>query len=166
MRNFFYVAGLAFLLLFSSQAFAQFEKGDKLLNLGIGLGTYGAGGLGFGGSFEIGITNDISVGALGAYSGTNYFGSRFSVLSFGARGSYHFNNLLDLGVPELDLYGGLGIGYRTVSWDGFGGTQTWGSGVFLLAHVGARYYFNEKIGAYAELGSSFGIAQLGLAIKF
>jgi hypothetical protein len=47
----------------SEKAFAQFEKGDKLLNAGINLGgTYGGGGVGVGASFEAGIHDFISVG--------------------------------------------------------------------------------------------------------
>ena len=51
----------------------SYQQGDKLLNAGIGLGTYGAGGLGLGGSFEYGIHDAISVGVLAGYSGrANY----------------------------------------------------------------------------------------------
>ena len=71
-------------LVISQAVYAQsYEKGNKLLNVGLGLGTYGAGGLGFGGSFEVGIHPAISVGVLAGYSGrSNYLGSgaRWSVL--------------------------------------------------------------------------------------
>ena len=74
LSSLFVVALLAFI---SEGAMAQsYEKGDKLLNLGVGLGTYGAGGIGLGGSFEYGIHEAISVGVLGGYSGrSNYLGS-------------------------------------------------------------------------------------------
>jgi hypothetical protein len=154
-------------LLTAGSSYAQYEKGDKLLNAGIGLGTYGYGGLGFGGSLEFGITDDISAGALVGYSGTNYFGSRFSVLTIGGRGSYHFNKLLNLGDEKIDLYAGLGLAYRNITWNYSGlGSDSYGSGILLLAHLGGRYYFKENIGVFAEVGSGFGTLQAGLAFKF
>ncbi|MFC0184534.1 hypothetical protein ACFFJX_19185 [Pseudarcicella hirudinis] len=70
-------------VLISSKGYSQaYKNGDKLLNLGIGLGTYGYGGLGFGGSFEVGVTDDISVGPLVGYSGTTSFGANFSVYNW------------------------------------------------------------------------------------
>ncbi|TAF94750.1 MAG: hypothetical protein EAZ32_15045 [Cytophagia bacterium] len=149
----------------------SYQKGDKLLNVGIGLGTYGAGGLGFGGSFEVGIHPAISVGVLGGYSGrSNYLGSgvRWSVLTIGARGSYHLGELLKLNDDKIDLYAGLGLGYRNISWN-YGGTafdNNYGSGILLLAHLGGRYYFANNMSAYAELGSGFGTLQAGISFKF
>ena len=156
--------------LFISQAvYAQsYEKGNKLLNAGIGIGTYGAGGLGFGGSFEVGIHPAISVGALIGYSGTNYFGSRFSVLTIGARGSYHLSELLKLNDDKIDIYAGLGLAYRNVTWtyNGSAAVDSYGGGILPLAHIGGRYYFANNLGAFAELGSGFGTLQAGITFKF
>ncbi len=162
------------LLVFSAEGvMAQsYEKGDKLLNVGVGLGTYGAGGLGLGGSFEVGIHDAISVGVLGGFSGrSNYLGSgvRWSVLTIGARGSYHFNELLNLDNDMIDLYAGLGLGYRNISWnyDGIGlGGSNYGSGILFLGHIGGKYYFKPNLGVFAELGSGFGTLQAGLSFKF
>ncbi len=147
---------------------AQYQKGDKLVNLGVGLGTYGAGGLGFGGSFEYGIHDAISVGAIAGYSGTSYYGSSFSVITIGARGSYHFNELLKLGNDKIDLYAGAGLAYRKVSWDALSGVlgNNYGGGVFPLIHLGGKYYFSNNLAGYVELGSGFGTAQVGVAFKF
>jgi len=150
----------------------SYQQGDKLLNAGIGLGTYGAGGLGLGGSFEYGIHDAISVGVLAGYSGrANYLGSggRWSVLTIGARGSYHFNELLNLDNDQIDLYAGLGLGYRNISWnyDGYGGyNSSWGSGILFIGHVGGRYYLKPNLGLFAELGSGFGTLQAGVTFKF
>lgn len=164
---------LALLSFFSEGAMAQaYQKGDKLLNLGIGLGTYGAGGIGLGGSFEYGIHEAISVGALAGFSGrANYLGSgvRWSVLTIGARGSYHFNELLNLDTDQIDLYAGLGLGYRNISWNynGSGLGNGYGSGgILFLGHIGGRYYLKPNLGIFAELGSSFGVLQAGVAFKF
>ncbi|MFN8346489.1 MAG: hypothetical protein U0X91_15910 [Spirosomataceae bacterium] len=163
---------LAAIVCFQTNASAQsYQKGDKLLNLGVGLGTYGAGGIGLGGSFEYGIHDAISVGVLGGYSGRgNYLGyGRWSVLTFGARGSYHFNELLKLDDDKIDLYAGLGLGYRSITWNynGIGGyNDSWGSGILFLGHIGGKYYFKPNLGVFAELGSGFGTLQAGIAFKF
>ncbi len=174
MKNFLSSLFLVALLAFSAQnATAQsYQQGDKLLNVGVGLGTYGAGGLGLGGSFEYGIHEAISVGVLGGYSGrSNYLGSntRWSVLTIGARGSYHFNELLNLDNDQIDLYAGLGLGYRNISWNynGIGLGDGYGAGgILFLGHIGGKYYFQPNLGIFAELGSGFGTLQAGLAFKF
>lgn len=170
LSSLFVVALLAFSI---NGAMAQsYQKGDKLLNVGIGVGTYGAGGIGFGGSFEYGIHEAISIGVLGGYSGrSNYLGSntRWSVLTIGARGSYHFNELLNLDNDQIDLYAGLGLGYRNISWDynGIGLGNGYGAGgILFLGHIGGKYYFQPNLGIFAELGSGFGVLQAGVAFKF
>ncbi len=163
----FFALGLC-LLGVAQTANAQYQKGDKLANVGIGLGTYGAGGLGFGGSLEYGIHDAISVGALGGYSGTNYLGYNFSVITIGARGSYHFNELLKLGNDKIDLYAGAGLAYRKVSFGGLSGLSAYDTagGIIPLFHLGGRYYLTDNIAGYVELGSGFGTAQVGVAFKF
>ena len=173
MKKMFAIALLAIaaMFCFNSSSYAQsYQKGDKLLNIGLGLGTYGAGGVGLGGSFEYGIHDAISVGVLGGYSGRgNYLGyGRWSVITFGARGSYHFNELLNLNDDKIDLYAGVGLGYRSITWNysGSGYNDTWGSGILFLGHIGGKYYFKPNLGVFAELGSGFGTLQAGLAFKF
>ena len=39
-------------------------------------------------------------------------------------------------------------------------------GVRLGAFVGGKYYFNDKIGAFAELGYGISVLQIGLAGRF
>jgi hypothetical protein len=54
MKKMFFTTllALAAIVCFQTGASAQsYQKGDKLLNVGLGLGTYGAGGIGLGGSF-------------------------------------------------------------------------------------------------------------------
>jgi hypothetical protein len=173
MKKMFFTSLLALsaIVYFQARSFAQsYQKGDKLLNLGVGLGTYGAGGIGLGGSFEFGIHDAISVGVIGGYSGrSNYLnsGGRWSVLTIGARGSYHFNELLKLNDDKIDLYAGLGLGYRNISWSysGLGGSS-WGSGITFIGHIGGKYYFKPNLGVFAELGSGFGVLQAGVAFKF
>ena len=162
----------AFLL--TSIAFAQngaFKKGDKLLNAGIGVNSFYSGGIPFGASFEVGISDAISVGGGIDYLSSNYSGlMKFTAMYFGARANYHFNELLNINNEKVDLYGGLTLGYRSFSWndkEDFGLGGSYGSGLFLGGLVGGKYYFSDKIGAFVELGAIGSTnARLGVAFKF
>ncbi|MBL7871962.1 MAG: hypothetical protein JNM78_10150 [Cyclobacteriaceae bacterium] len=161
--------------LFSLRVNAQYAQGDKLLNLGIGVNSYYSGGIPFSASFEYGVTDEISVGAGLDYLNYNYKSSGykygFSILYFGARGSYHFNELLNLTIEELDLYGGASLGFRSFSWkDDFNNSglgNSYGNGVFFGIHAGARYYFAPSIGGFLEVGAGGSSnAKLGVAFRF
>jgi len=162
---------LASCLLLSTTTFAQLsvDKGSKFLNVGIGLGGwggigFGGGGLGFGASFEAGVAPNITVVAIGAFRGYSGFGSYYSI---GARGSYHVNELLNIANDKVDLYGGLGLIYSGWSWnESYVGFRNSYGGIGLGGHIGGRYFFNERLGGFAEAG--FGVAplQLGLTAKF
>lgn len=170
---------LAFAVIFSLTTTVQaqngaFANGDKLLNIGVGVNSAYDRGIPLGASFELGITDDISVGANVDYLSSNYkFGStkvNFTTLYFAARASYHFNNLLKIENEKIDLYAGPSVGYRVFSWNdnaynGLG--DSYGSGVYIGVHVGAKYYFTQKIGAFAEggdVGSTNG--RVGVAFRF
>lgn len=166
------------LLTFSSEGvMAQaYQKGDKLLNVGIGFGGYyngvgyGAGGVPIGASFEYGITDQISVGAqadfysrnLGLGLGSDY---RVTIIPIAIRGSYHVNELLNLDNDKIDLYGGLQLGYTiaNVNYAGYGGSS---GDVLFGVHLGGRYYFKPNLGAFAELGYGVSALKLGVTFKF
>ncbi|NIJ50883.1 hypothetical protein [Dyadobacter arcticus] len=168
----FFVASV--LSVTSEKAFAQFEKGDKLLNVGINLGgTYG-GGVGVGASFEGGVHDFISVGAQADFVTWNYgyFGYkwRYNFLTIAARGSYHYGKHF-LTMDNLDLYAGPALGYRVSSFsdpDGYNGIYDdgYGSGVFFGAFAGARYYFKPTMGVFAEVGYNASPLKAGIAFKF
>ena len=160
-------------LLAGTQSFAQYkvDKGTKLINVGIGVGGYAsAGGIAFGASADFGVAPNITVGGQVAYRSFNYgylgYNDKINYLYFAARGSYHFNEILNLSTDKADLYAGIGLGYESVSYSaGFGsGFSTFGSGIFVPVHLGGRYFFSEKVGAFAELGT--GVAPLMLGITF
>ena len=172
MKKLFAVFALAAAVLAASNAQAQFEKGDKLLNAGINLGgTYGGGGIGVGASFEVGVHDFISVGAQGDFVSWNYgwIGSnvRYNFLSIGARGSYHYGKHF-LTIDNLDLYAGVALGYRIASYSGAGSgyVSTYGSGVFPGGFAGARYYFKENMGVFAEVGYNASPLKAGITFKF
>ena len=125
---------IAFILATTNGYAQAFQKGNKLLNLGLGLNSYYSGGIPFGASFEVGINDDLSVGANVDYLSTSNYGYRFTALYFGGRGSYHFNKVLNIKDEKLDLYAGAGLGYRSFSWeDSYYGTSidSYGSGIYL-----------------------------------
>lgn len=152
-----------------------FKKGDNLLNIGIGVNSYYSGGIPFGASYEKAVSDLISVGANFDYLGSKYdYGSgayRFRALYLGARISYHFNSMLDISDEKVDLYGGGTLGYRNFSWSDTysGGTLSgsYGSGIYLGAFIGGKYYFGNSVGAFAELGAIGSTnARIGLAFRF
>lgn len=153
----------------SAQQNGGYSKGDNLVNVGIGINSYYSGGIPFGASYEKGITDDISVGGNFDYLSHDYLTLKFTAIYFGARGSYHFNNLLKITSNKVDIYGGATLGYRSFSWsnDGQSLGDDYGSGIFLGAYVGGKYYFGDRIGGFAELGATGSTnARLGVAFKF
>jgi hypothetical protein len=170
----FFVASI--LSVTSEKAFAQYQKGDKLVNLGIGLGTYGLYGSGFPINFsgEYGFTDQISGGLYAAFVSTKYLGGnwRYSYVYVGPRASYHFNELLKLDIDKLDIYGGAGLYVRNYSakWKGAGNYlddyKTSYTDIVPSVHAGARYYFNPAISGWAEVGYGASPLQLGISFKF
>jgi hypothetical protein len=174
-------ASVLFLSLNMSSQAQVFNKGDKALNIGIGLGSvYGYAGFGssvppLSASFEVGITDKVGIGRFGVggifgYSSYKY-NAGFSTSNFssshiliGARGLYHF----DLDVEKLDVYGGIMLGYNIVSYsDSFGTSGLYGgSGLVGGIFAGGRYMFSEKFGAFGELGYSIAWLNIGLTVKF
>lgn len=154
-----------------------YNEGDNLLNVGIGLGstfTTGDNTLPpLSASFEHGFTDKISAGGFIGYAGSQeeifIYTFKYSYLIIGARGSYHFYN-----TDKIDAYGGAMLGYNVanakveISGAG-GGIAPQASEVGGLAygvHVGGRYYFNDQIGAFGELGYGIAILNVGLTAKF
>ena len=114
----------------SMQAQNIFSKGDKAINVGIGLGSY-YGGTGYkssippiSASFEQGVVDclldgkaSIGVGGYLAYSANNWdtaianstYGYKYTYFILGARGVFHYQF-----VDKLDTYTGLMLGYNVV----------------------------------------------------
>jgi hypothetical protein len=167
-------------------AFAQntvFSEGDKVVNLGIGIGST-LGGSGYStkippisGSFEYGIKDELfdehsslGIGGYIAYSANKYeiintglsVGADYSYFILGARGALHYQF-----VEKLDTYAGLMLGYNVVSSSSFGGyNQASSSEVAFSLYIGGRYYFSNDIAAFAELGYGIAALQLGVSFKF
>ena len=150
-----------------------FHKGTTAINAGIGLGSYynslSIPPLSV--SLDYGIVDNlingnngsISVGGFLGYTATKKFygdaGASIAVL--GARGAFHYQF-----APKLDTYAGLMLSYDIVSsnYDAFA-NYIKGSRVDWSIFLGTRYYFTEKIGAFAELGYGFYNLNLGVTFK-
>lgn len=168
MKKLHFAIALVIALLAGTQSFAQLaiDKGTKFINLGIGVGGYGyytGGGIGLNASADFGVYKNITVGGVVGYKSYGSVGAyNYHSFDIGARGSYHFNELLSLSTDKADLYAGIGLSYYSFSYGGY--LDNYGS-VYLPIHLGGRYFFSEKLGGFAELGSSLATLKLGLTLK-
>ena len=163
-------------MLFSaSYSFGQgrYAKGDVLLNAGVGLGYYYAGGVPLLLSAEFAVNDVFSVGPYLGYTSYNYnwgwggYKWRYTFLDIGVRGSYHFNELFEIQNEQVDVYGGAFLGFLISSYSGdtiTGYEDPYSGGLRLGIHAGARYFFSEKVAGYGEVG--YGVAPLALGVTF
>lgn len=173
------------LALFSLSTFSQntFNEGDKVLNLGLGIGNalytggfYSSAIPPVSASFEVGVKDELfdensslGVGGYFGYSSSKYTGwgsnSRFSNVIVGARGALHYQF-----IENLDTYAGLMLGYEIVSWRSTSGDFNYGnvagSGFATDLYVGGRYYFSENFAGMVELGYAIAYLNIGVALKF
>jgi hypothetical protein len=171
-----------FIVLAFSVSFGQtYKKGNNNLNIGIGpglAGIYGSSSVpGISAGYQVGVHEKFSVGGIVGYSSSSYGGAywngaaivrgdwTYSYIFIGARGEYHF---VDANIEDLDLYAGLTLGYNIVSVStpsGYVNDARYytSEGSYLLYgfHVGGRYYFTPKIGAFLELGYGVGYIVVG-----
>jgi hypothetical protein len=158
------------LVLTGSTSFAQaFDKGNVVVNAGIGGGGWG-GAFGVGGSVEYGITDYIGVGGQVDFRFFDYgWGESGVGVPVAARGVYHFGKHF-IPVEKLDVYGGAALGFNVGKgyYSGIsvltGGTNKFVGGIF----VGGRYYFANNMGAFVEFrgGSNLTPANAGITFKF
>jgi hypothetical protein len=177
----------AMIVLTGMAGFTQsFEKGNQGINAGIGLGNgYYGGGYGFGfgvnGSYEYAIVEVpmgsklkgvVGVGGLAGVSFTTFSydywsGGEYHYTNYtiAARGTYHF-----IFHDKFDPYAGLTFGYQgsVVKWKGDTSAPdyNYNSGYFRVGlFVGARYFFTDTFGVYAELGYMLNFLNMGVTFK-
>jgi hypothetical protein len=160
-----------------------FAKGDKVLSIGLGLGTSLYSGSYYSMTFpplaasvEFGVKDGIfEKGSLGVgvglgYTGYKYeyadWGWKYSNYILGARGYLHYPL-----VKKLDTYTGITLGYNISSANEFGTggdpDYDYSSGGFIWAwFVGGRYYLKDNFALLAELGYGVTYLTLGVAFKF
>ncbi len=117
-------------------------KGDTKLNIGYDL--YGFGN-GIRANIDYGITDLFSIGAGASY----YFSNPDNDYYLYGRTAIHLGLLLDF-PSKLDLYPGIQVGYLS------------GNDIGFDAFIGAKYFFTDKIGVYAEIGRN---GSIGLSVN-
>lgn len=161
-----------------------FLKGDKVLNLGIGLGSTLYSGSFYKSqvppvsvSLELGVVDNIlekgsiGVGPYLGYSSYKYeyldWGWKYSNIIIGVRGSFHYPF-----VDKLDTYAGILLGYNIASSKEFGISVPGydysysAGGIVYSGYIGARYYFGDAFALMAELGYGIAYLTLGVALSF
>jgi len=153
---------------FATQAQSPiFAKGDKVINLGIGLSDYAT--ISASGEYGIldGIADKGSIG-VGAFAGYGFRisgaldGYKYSQILAGVRGSFHYPF-----IDKLDTYAGLGLGlqYTHWSWDYIVKYNDSSVGLNSGLFLGARYYLTQNLAAFAELGYGLGYLNFGISFK-
>lgn len=152
-------------------------KGSKIAMAGVGFGGYDSGTTPtFILTYQQGVKDNWGAGNL-SVGGTiavksghfrNYSLSRasYSYLAISGRASYHPHFVNS---EKWDLYGGLGLGYYSVSTDFDFDNSFFDYGASALAftaHVGGRYNFNDNWSAWAELGNELSILSVGAGYRF
>lgn len=181
MKKFILVAVLALGFAFTASAQSPvFRSGDKIVNVGIGAGSYG---LPIELAFSKGMKNDIfGVSGLnfglGGYLGfrtwredfghwnNSDLGWRFTQIIVGPRA--HLNYTL---IDNLEVYSGLMLGWNISTTTKYG---DWGNipsspasygGFYFSWFAGARYYFNPKWAVYVESGYGIAYGTIGVTRK-
>lgn len=141
---------LAFSMLFAvgtASAQAWNGKGDQKVQVGLNGWGYGTG---ITGSYDYGLGKIVSVGAganiyFDGYKDNNK-DNNFFVYS---RVGFHLQEPLNL-PSQWDIYPGVNLGLL-------------GSDFGIGAHLGVRYFFNNKVGIYGEFGNN---GSLGVSFNF
>lgn len=161
MKKHFPAFCLMLSFLFASEINAQiFDTDAAVVDVGIGITrSYGAG---FGvpallARFDKGIVDDLGPGNLGAGGilavkfTPGSFNSRYTNFHFGVRAHYHPHWIME-NVDGLDVYAGVTTGLRLQRYNSGSSTPTKTTNLwpFFGPIIGARYYFADAIGVFAE----------------
>lgn len=168
---------------YKSRNSGSFHKGDNIVSFGLGFpnvaknritswGSYSWGLPPMYGKYEYGIMDEVSIGGrigigTGRYKYMNIRANNFST-SMSVLGYYHFNKLIP--VSKLDVYAGAGLGMTYSTYERIDGNYVYRDNDLypnLVFLVGARWYFTETFGVYAESGfDGLSLMNIGIALKF
>ena len=168
-KTVFSVMLVAMVALCSLSAQAQLSKGEKQVNIGVGLI-----GFGLNAAVQYGVIDDLGVGLYVGFERNSYglglIGVNYSTNSIliGPAATYHFNRVLNLNADKFDLYVSGGILFRSISYSDdyaslFGRSTT---GYDFLGRVGANYNLSEKMRLFGDFGSGGSLIQAGISFKF
>ena len=170
--------------IFMANAQQTVRQGDKIVGIGLGLGSYGRNlafpplSLSFDYAVKDRLFDNKSSATLGGYAGyysyktenvagLNIYGWKYKNLLLGFRGALHYEF-----VRNLDTYIGAMLGYNfsSASYYSTNNYQTdttkASANVFdLAAFLGVRYYFSPKFAVFGEFGYGISPARLGVTFK-
>jgi hypothetical protein len=163
----------------STQSAAQSPVVPGYTDIGavIGIGGINGASLSFGGRFEYAFKSlpDLGNGTLGIMGSVDYYSfSQYSYYSWkfipiGATVNYHFK----LDNKQFDPFIGAGLGYHIVSFScsGAPGCDTgfynnaYSSSIYFIGRLGGRYFFNDNMALYADVGAGAATLNAGLTFK-
>ncbi|MDP2422787.1 MAG: hypothetical protein U1C46_04825 [Bacteroidales bacterium] len=161
-------------LFLSIGVFAQdplFLKDDKVINLGVGIGSglvgYGLSVPPVSASFELGVADgifdkaSIGIGGYLGFASYSYKHSdwRYTDFILGARGSIHYPL-----VEKLDTYASLMLGFRVRNWNyDYDGTNY--NRPVSAWILGGRYYLTDNLALMGEVGYGIAYLTVGVALK-
>ncbi|MBN2805984.1 MAG: hypothetical protein JXR22_04945 [Prolixibacteraceae bacterium] len=154
MKKFLLLTVLLFSLALAQAQDPMFLKDDKLLNLGVGINYYPTISASLDYCITDGIAEKGSIG-VGPYVGLGIW-SKWTYLSAGARGTFHYPI-----IEDLDTYAGLGVGFNLAR------SSYWSASSFHLVpafFIGANYPVTDKIIAFGELGSGVSYLTVGITL--
>lgn len=171
------VALIAFYITGINAQTTPMNKGTQHIMAGIGMGGYDGGtSPTFMVTYQRGVKDNwgkgnLSVGGTIAFKSghfRNYTLSRanYSYFALAGRASYHPHFIKS---EQWDLYGGLGLGYYSVStdFDFAGDFYDYGaSTIAFTGHIGIRYVITDTWNAWAELGNELSVLSLGAGYSF
>ena len=95
-------------------------------------------------------------------------------ITVGVKANYYFDKIFEITDSAWDVYGGANIGYAFYSgrddyyyYDGYRYSHNYDNDLDLGLQVGARWFWNDKWGVYAEIagGSIRFIPTVGITMK-
>ena len=155
-----FLAFIAISFLVSTNCNAQYNPnndGSDLLSIGVGVSDWG---IPIFARYEVPVASNVTVGGQISFQtkGETYSSYKYkhTITGLNARGSYHFNELLE--VPrEWDFYAGASLGYYiwNTKYNGPGPYYDYSGsgsgGLNIGAHIGARYFFKNNAAFNVEL---------------
>jgi len=152
---------------------AQEGFNEKYMDIGptIGLGGIGNASVAFGGRFERAIKSlpDLNDGILGIMVGAEYYSYSFfdatwSFIPIGATANYHFK----LENTKIDPFVGAGLGFSIFRCSFSGPLDNFCSGsseLYFIGRAGARYFLNNKMALYADVGAGASTLNVGATFR-
>ena len=166
---------------YESRNIGSFNKSTGLLSFGIGFPnvpspSYGTNRINLGPlyvKYEHGfLRDDVGLGGHFAVSHSTFkntgYKDNVTAVSLAIMGYYHFNKLIP--VRNLDVYVCSGLSFRNVTYNYDDNSPIQPSddaNVYLVMKAGARYYFMDTFGVYAEGGfDQMSSVNLGVTFRF